>query len=205
MKLRLGALSLALLILSLTGASALASKWPVVRPWKETRTFADPTGEADTPFSAFIRDVRGNAVYKLECHNGNYDNETEMTFSGDFQCALFALGRDFKLLGTGLLAANTPDEMSSDWWNRGRMLANQLRGKCLKYPEYSTDRQFKLRGLLLTIRFSGMEWGPAKDVQGNPMLTKFTVTFSIVPDKSARTPRAALPPGPKPPEACYPG
>ena len=48
------------------------------------------------------------------------------------------------------------------------MRAAQLRGKCLAYPEYSTDRHFKLRGMLITLQFSGMEWSAARDQQGNP-------------------------------------
>jgi len=50
-----------------------------------------------------------------------------------------------RVITGNLLAANTSDERSTDWWNRGRMRSSQLLGECLAYPEYSTDRNFKLR------------------------------------------------------------
>lgn len=196
--------SFILALMTSTALLAQASKWPIIRPLEKKQVFIDPgQNNADTPFAAFIKSNDGVPVYKLECHKGNYDDESEMTFSGDFQCALFAIkGRT--LTSGDLLAANTKDELSTDWWNRGRMRAAQLRGECLKYPEYSTDRRFKLRGMLLTLRFADVKWGPRKDQQGEPLLAGFTFLLKVVPDESAQGSRAELPAGPKPPSACYP-
>jgi len=85
-----------------------------------------------------------------------------MNLSGDFQCGLFALKGTTRTSGN-LLAADTKNELSTDWWNRGRMRAAQLRGECLKHPEYSTDRRFKLRGMLLTLRIADVKWSTRKD------------------------------------------
>ena len=132
-----------------------------------------------------------------------------MRFSGDFQCALFAVGESGDSTGN-LLAANTKDEQSTAWWNRGRMRLAQLRGVCLAYPEYSTVRHFKLRGMVITLRFTDIGWSATKDQQNNPLLAKFTFTLDVVPDKAARGPRdeqterVASPKGPKPPSSCYP-
>jgi hypothetical protein len=158
---------------------------------------------ADTPFLALIKDSKGVPIYKLECHNGNYENESEFNFSGDFHCALFAVKGD-TLKSGDLLAANTKNEGSTDWWNRGRMFSDQLRGECLAYPEYSNIRHFKVRGMLVTLRFTDIEWSASKDKQSNPLLGKFTFILDAVPDKTAHSQTAELPRGPKPPTTCYP-
>lgn len=194
-------------VIAVVGASSLLGRvgaWPAIQPVHATHTFINP-GEhgEDAPFLALIRDARGAPVYKFECHNGNYDEQSEMNFSGDFQCALFAV-KGSTLASGDLLAANTKDELSTDWWNRGRVLSRQLRGKCLAYPEYSTDRHFRLRGMLITMRFTDIAWGARRDQQGNPMLAKFTFTLSVVPDRAAKSSRAELPGGGKPPSSCYP-
>ena len=194
---------LSLLVFINMGTSTVTPEWPMVRPVHEKRVFVDPEGKTDTPLTVFLHDTRGVPVYKLECHNGNYGVESGIWYSGDFQCALFAL-KGASLASGDLLAANTKDELSSDWWNRGRMRAAQLRGACLAYPEYSTDRHFKLRGMLLTLHFADMKWDPRKDKQNEPRLAKFTFLLRVVPDESVQSSRAELPPGPKPPSACYP-
>ena len=195
---------LALVLMSTAVLLAQASKWPVIRPLEEKRDFINPgENNADTPLVAFIKDKGGVPVYKLECHNGNYGDETEMNFSGDFQCVLFGMEGTTRTSGN-LLAADTKNELSTDWWNRGRMRSTQLRGRCLEYPEYSTDRHFKLRGMLLTLRFTNIQWSEDKNGQNNPRLARFTFIFKAVPDKSARSSRAEVMTGPKPPESCYP-
>ena len=86
--------SVALVLTSAAILLAQASQWPVIRPLEEKRVFINPgQNNADTPFVAFIKASDGVPTYKLECHNGNYEDESEMNFSGDFQCALFAVGR----------------------------------------------------------------------------------------------------------------
>ncbi len=204
MKTTLKVCSLALVLGSAAILCAQASKWPAIRPLEEKKVFINPgQNNADTPFAAFIKDSDGVPVYKLECHNGNYEDESEMNFSGDFQCGLFAVKGTTRTSGN-LLAADTKNELSTDWWNRGRMRAAELRGECLKYPEYSTDRRFRLRGMLLTLRFADVKWSSRKDQKGEPVLAGFAFLVKVVPDESAQSSRAELPDGPKPPSACYP-
>lgn len=84
--------SLALVLVSAASLFAQSSKWPTIRPLEEKKVFINPgQNNTDTPFAAFIKDSNGVPVYKLECHNGNYEDESEINFSGDFQCALFAV------------------------------------------------------------------------------------------------------------------
>jgi hypothetical protein len=182
---------------------AQAKGWPQVQAVHVVRAISAPPDDMDTPFLVYIQDLQGTPVYKFECHSGNYPDDDEYDFSGDFQCVLFAY-RDGKVASWNLLAASTKDELSTDWWNRGRMLSRQLRGKCLAYPEYSTERHFRLRGMLITVRFEDIAWGSGEDQQGNPQLAKFTLTLDVVPDKAAQGSRAELPTGPRPPTSCYP-
>jgi hypothetical protein len=184
--------------------SAEANKWPTVQSLEEKRVVTDLGKEgADTPVVTFIKDAGGVPVYKLECHTGEYENESEMNFSGDFQCAMFAV-KGTTLTSGNLLAADTKDELSTDWWNRGRVRAAQLRGECFRYPEYSTDRKFKLRGMLVTLRLTDIQWTSREDQQSNPMLAGFTLAIRVAPEKTAQSSRAELVGGPKPPASCYP-
>lgn len=198
---------LAILLTSLSLQAAFGQNdkpWPKVQSFSKIWHIPDTSEtDADTPVLAYIRDMKGTPVYKLECHSGDYSDQSEMNFSGDFQCALFAV-KGNTLVSGNLLAANTKNEQSADWWNRGRMRSVQLRGECLKYPEYSTVRHFKLRGMLLTLRFAEVEWSSAKDQQNNPLVGKFTFTANVVPDPTVKSSRAEEVEGPAPPTSCYP-
>lgn len=184
------------------GMFAETNRWPVIQPLTKSLVIVD-TGSSDTPFFAIIRTNGNVPAYKIECHNGNYTDESEMNFSGSFQCALFAINGN-TLTSGDLLAANTKDELSTDWWNRGRMRSAQLRGKCLRYPDYSTYRRFMLRGMLITLQFTKIRWSTKRDPHNQPLLSRFTFTFNVIPDKSVHSPRAHQIIGQKPPKACYP-
>jgi hypothetical protein len=89
-----------------------------------------------------------------------------------------------------------------DWRNRGRLIAAQLQGDCLQYPEYSTLRHFRLRGMDVTLAYSDIAWtqGPkASQLRG------FTLTLDTMPDKDAKMPMAEVAAGDAPPTRCYPG
>jgi hypothetical protein len=49
---------------------------------------------ADTPIVALIKGTDGVPVYKLECHTGEYDSESEINFSGDYgtRCKTIGVG-----------------------------------------------------------------------------------------------------------------
>jgi hypothetical protein len=158
--------------------------------------------DTDLPsFIFYLRDTDGSSVYRFECHAGGYDDESEMTWSGDFQCALFPFQRD-SVTAVNLLAVDDKEEQSTDWWNRGRLLANQLQVPCTDYPEYSTLRHFRLRGMDLSLSYTDIGW-----IQGPKglLLQKFTLTLDAAPDKDAKTPWAEKAEGSSPPHACYPG
>lgn len=185
-----------------TCLSAAANKWPPIQPLEERIVVANLGKEgADSPLVTFINDLGGRPAYKLECHNGGH--ESEISFSGDFQCGLFAV-RGTALTSGNLLAAETKNELSTDWWNRGRVRSVQLRGECLRYPEYSTDRRFRLRRMLVSIRIADIRWSALMDRGGDPMLAGFALDVSVKPEEAATSSRSELVPGPRPPSSCYP-
>jgi len=160
-------------------------EWPLVQATHDVRTFVDPGKDGmDTPFRMLIADLGGNARYRLECHNGEFDDDSELTFSGNFHCALFAVvGRQNQKASDNLLAEDTPAQRGSDWLNRGRMLQQQLRGKCADTP-FGTSRVFRLRGFKLTLQFSDLRW---TSTTAEPKVTQFTFSATVVADPSART------------------
>jgi len=184
-------------------STAQPKNWPTIAPLSETRRFVNTaSADADTPFVARITDLRGVSLYQLECHNGNYEGDSPISFSGDFQCGLFGVNGS-NVLVENLLAADTPDERSTDWWNRGRMRGAQLLDECASYPEYSTSRHFRLRGMVIEIAFSDVEW-ESRNNGAVPRLRAFTFRLSVIADNSANSSASEVPTGPKPPESCYP-
>lgn len=197
-------LATAVLLLMTSGCNLYSqpNRWPTIQSVREKKSIRN-LAESDTPINMWIKGKAGARLYKLECHTGNYDDESEMNFSGDYQCALFAVKGD-TLISGDLLAENTKDELSTDWWNRGRIRSDQLRGECLTYLDYSTDRHFRLRGMLVTLTVEDIQWSHDLSGSGNHRLSGFTLDISVVPDPAASSSRAEQISGPKPPSACYP-
>jgi hypothetical protein len=158
--------------------------------------------DADLPaFTFYLRDAGGTSMYKFECHVGGYPDDSELQWTGDFQCALFPYRGD-TVTPVNVLAMDSHAEQSVDWHNRGRLLANQLQPPCTDYPEYSTLRHFRLRGMDMTLAYTDIVW--AQGSKG-PILQKFTLTLDVAPNKDAKTPQAEVAAGPSPPKSCYPG
>lgn len=173
---------------------------PVIQSLHAEFAYVRPAPGHDASFITFLTDRRGNKAYKFECHAGGYyEPDYEIAFSGDFQCMLFPFKND-TVSAFNLLAVDTREETGNDWWNRGRMFAAQLQGDCQQFPEYSATRHFRLRGMALTLAFSGLEW----TVDGKS-LARFKLTLDAAPDPDATSPQALAPDAPEPPEACYPG
>lgn len=174
-----------------------AHAWPVVRAFSHYWRIPDVgSTDQDTSVATFIYDVSGTPVYKLECHNGNYSGQSELNFSGTFQCALFAIEKG-KNTSWNLLA--TKDERTSDWGNRGRMIAEQLQGKCGSWPEFGVQRTFKLRGMIINFTYRDLQW---IDGDKGRRLGAFTFAVRVEPDEKATSSEAESINVPKPPKTC---
>lgn len=174
---------------------AQATNWPMIQTAHERQTFIYPNsvdpGKSgpDTPMLLFVKDARGVPIYKVECHNGEYNDASEIVFSGDFHCAMFSI-KHTKLLSGNLLAANTRFEQSTDYTNRGRMVKGHLREPCASSPAYGRVRRIQLRGMVVTIQFIDLVWSASRR-EDDPQFKRLTVDLSVVPDTSSRTAEAA--------------
>jgi hypothetical protein len=165
--------------------------WPPVLPVHRVLTFIHPGQNGrDTPALVLVPRQEGGTVYKLECHNGNYDDQREMTFSGDFQCALYAL-QGGRVSSGNLLADSTHD--------RGRMLSAQLSDRCGAYPEFGLVRHFRVRGMRVTLEFGDLKWSASNETEG---LDQFTVDLTVEPDLSALAETSETAAAPRPPTGC---
>jgi len=174
-------------------------RWPTIQPLREEHTFVLALNDtSDTPLTLFLKGLKGTSVYKLECHNGNYEDSSEIEFSGDFQCALFAV-QGGERTSWNLLATDEPQQQKSDWLNRGRMTSGQLWGECGRNPDYGTIRRFRLRGMEITVQYKDLKWFPAIDSR-HP-LAGFTVNITAVPNPAAQTPTTERVPAPRP-QSC---
>lgn len=190
-----------LAVVHIFSVSGNAESWPTIQPVEAKQNYVHPgMNGTDTAFLLLLRSRNGTPLYKLECHNGNYEETSELNFSGDFQCALFAL-KDGDRASWNLLATNSKAEQGSDWLNRGRMTANQLWGDCGAIPEYGVTREFRLRGMLLRFRFTDLQWSPSSEHR-QPQLEGFTFEVSALPDRGAVEATASSPGTSTVPSAC---
>ena len=173
--------------------------WPIVRPIHISKSYRID-GNSDSPLNLPIVTSDGKVVYRVECHNGNYEDRSVINFSGDFQCVLFSVDGVHRI-GWNLLATAEAGEQNSDWLNRGRMVASQLRGECGAIPEYGRIRHFRLRGMRVRFEFRKLYWAPPAGL-AKPRLLGFTFVLDISPDRKATSETAEKIPSPRPPPPC---
>lgn len=177
----------------------LVAAWPAIRPVHITRTY-NIKDDSDTPLTAFIETADGAPVYKLECHNGNYEDLSFIDFSGDFQCALYSVEAG-RRTSWNLLASDDRSEQRSDFLNRGRMTANQLWRECGAIPEYGRTRHFRLRGMHITFEFKNLHWA-SRTGPTPPQLIGFTFDVDVLRDAGSESATAETVRAPWPGAPC---
>ena len=169
-------------------AHALTEHWPEVVPFHSTYHFPDARRSG---FDLLIYGVKSDPLYGLECHTFEYEKDPSFDYSGDFECRLKSLYS--KEAYSNLLTEN-PGQ-TRDWQSRGRFLAEELRGDCADYPEFGRIRQFRLRGMKLTLTISEFEFreGGEKDIRrkDGPILKSFRFDIQVDVDVSATSEIAA--------------
>jgi hypothetical protein len=95
-----------------------------------------------------IRSKTGKPLYRLRCHSAGFTGDSDFDYSGDFECRLSSAVHKDKY--STLLTEDK--HQSRDWESRGRFFASELKGECAKIPNFGVERQFKLRGMDLTLR-----------------------------------------------------
>jgi hypothetical protein len=173
--------------------------WPAVRPFHEERIISLEEPPPDVRLVFTIR-TDGDVQYRVECHTGDYEDMTLINFSGDYQCAMFAMkGRE--RTSWNLFADDSPVQTSADWFNRGRMTEGQLRGTC-GASDWGVVRRFRMRGMAATLRFEDLKWGARQKLPGDH-LTRFRLIIDIQPDPSATSPTTERLNTSEPPVGCW--
>lgn len=188
-----------LLMFIAVSLSSQAQTWPPIQEISGSAVFAPRAGE-DSPFETTLFDLAGTPQYRLECHNGDYDVTTGFNFSGVFQCAVFAIEGN-KAGALNLLADGSSAESTSDWANRARLLPEQLQPPCASWKEYGAVRHFRLRGMVVTMTFTPLEWNLSPD-QARQRLGRFRFDLAVARDDAANSPRSERVAAPRPPKEC---
>ena len=170
------------LLAAITACAPVSSAWPLILPVHISQSYTI-RGDSDTPLAATVETAGGVTVYKLVCHNGSYEDTSLINFSGDFHCFLYSVEGN-RRTSWNLLATDEPAEQRSDFFNRGRMTANQIWAECGRIPEYGRVRHFRLRGMRIRFEFKDLHWGPATDLK-RPRLVGFTFVLDVSPDADA--------------------
>jgi hypothetical protein len=192
-------ISLALATIVNAGAEqAKLREWPDVAPLEVSVYFAD-VSKAAVWFK--IVDHKGKAQYILQCYNWRSSRDPEFDYSGDFECRLtsaYAKEKYSTVLTDDL-------RQSRDWQSRGRVLAEELAGKCAEYPEYGRVRNFRLRKMKITFSFDELEFKDFQSPDGRNVkrreLQALRFTLRIQPDSGARSEIAEVVPFAYPPAA----
>ena len=158
--------------------------WPTIASIGDS-VFFDGSIE-EFAYSLPLRDTHGNTRYYLLCHGGS-DNHLDSlggrmgaNLVGPLSCRLNFDGR---LTGLSLLG----EDSAPVWHSRSQFHTSELIGRCGEYPEYGRLRNFRLRGMVLTLATEDL----ATSDDGSLSLT---LKISVRGDESARSSRAE-PPG----------
>ena len=143
--------------------------------------------------NVIIKSIQGRPAYKIQCHSSNYGAASGFDYSGDFECRMIPAEGATKY---STLFTEDP-EQSRDWESRARFFSADLQGDCARIPEFGSTRDFKLRGMMVTLQVLQ----PAFDLNG--VLDSLKLKINVRPYPSAQRPIAAAVPFPaSPPSQC---
>lgn len=155
-----------------------AQSYPPVKPLQHTFEVAD-IGKANVDL--IIKSRRDMPLYRLQCHSRGYTGDPDFDYSGDFECRL-SLADGHNVFST--LLTEDPDQ-SSDWESRGRFFSADLLGSCASIPNFGATRNFKLRGMSLTLQITNAL------ITKNGKLESLRLTVDVSNDMNARSPIAS--------------
>lgn len=171
-------------------ASEASAKYPLVAPLERV---IDVPSVQRADVNLIVKSVRGRPAYKIQCHSSNYSSDAGFDYSGDFECRMTPIGEVTKY---STLLTENPGQ-SRDWESRARFFSADLKGDCASIPEFGSTRDFRLRGMMVTIQVLQPAFGP------NGVLDSLKLKVSVQPDSSAQRPIAAAVPFPvSPPTQC---
>lgn len=177
---------LLIVLLSTHSSSQAVTKpahWPAVQPINRTYRFRDAS---TAKLSLQIRDTRGAALYLLRCANTDLEYDWAEVMPGDFACWIRSINKSGALGPVSLLDPSNEDDMTCRacvWlWN--------LTGDCAKYPDWGSKRDFRLRGMKISISFANVKLSPESD-ESDVTFKSLDVAVSVIRDQAATSSRAA--------------
>lgn len=155
----------------------------MVRTYRVRDLTANPQAKVDLR----IPDASGRSRYRLLCHSGNYEGTADLQypgeqhdFVGDFDCHLHSLESP----GPSLLI-HDPLDSSRPSRARSILLARDATGNCASYPEYGLQREFRLRGMRISFRYSNVEFASSRVEKGIPGIASFDFQVEVKPDRDS--------------------
>lgn len=168
-----------------------ALPWTPVRPAQ--RVFSVPDVQKMN-VSLLIRSKAGASLYQLRCAHPGYADD----YGGDFECRLDTVESGDVRVEDTLLIEDA--RQIKAWPSRGRFFTADLVGACAGIPEFGATRDFRLRGMKLTLQVLdpvvntvSEGWGGS----GDPKLKALKLKVTVQPDSSADRSIAAIVPFPK--------
>lgn len=170
-----------------TGCTSGQQQKPTFTPVRPMRIAATIPDIRNSEVKADIISVDGNAAYSIECHSASYASDPYFDYSGEFECKLTELGK----AGTYSTLFTENVDQSRDWESRARFFAQNLKGECATIPEFGRSRNFRLRGMKITLDVLRPQYA------SDGKLSSLELVISVAPDASATSLIAEAVPLPK--------
>lgn len=160
---------------------AAAGTWPAVQPLDARFEITDADHAA---VAVEIAGDGGSALYRLSCRTGDQppprSDGSSLVYMGDLDCHL--MDATAPPASAENLLRETHAGGWPAWMSRGQMYGAQITTACANYPEYGRVRHFRLRGMLLTLRFEAPMF---REPAAFPMLKSYTLQVRVERDESA--------------------
>lgn len=134
---------------------ACAGEWPTLRPFSKEVAI-----DLRSPFNLVqvdLADINGKPTYELVCFSGDYAAEEKIgdfIYGGGLLCGLGLKGIPVaQILSHQTLLSDDKTALHS----RGAFDAQALAGPCATFPEFGSDRTFRLRNFELQLKVTDVE------------------------------------------------
>ena len=187
---------------SVGNAQEVTPRWPAVKPVSEIYHFSDASPAV---VNLIIRSVDDTPLYQLRCiplFEGPHHSIEVL------ECYLNSPHSDDDPEAS-LLNEDPLDRAA--WHSRGEIRASELAEACGDYPEYGRVRNFRFRGMKLTLKLSQVELisipNPTPSQRGKPerplmhAFRQFRLAVKVEPDPNAVSSIAEPPSFARPPYA----
>lgn len=170
-------------LLSMAAKASDSTAWPQVRG-------ADVSVKFSSQYNSFrlqipILSNSGAMLYWLYCMGGkekfldSFSDQFGLNYVAPLSCGI---SNTQSITETTWLS----EDASPLWHSRGQFHYPELLGSCAAYPEFGALRNFRLRGMVITLSISDIQ-------KGNGSIDNFLLTVTVRNDPTALTAKAERP------------